>query len=84
MSLPNQAQTSELILIPVLFCADLSFCARLATAEALRGVLNVRPITSVLLSVLAAAALVTNSSRERKKMRNPLGQLQRHVNQSVN
>jgi len=45
----------------------LSFCARLATAEALRGVLNVRPITSVLVSVLVAAALVDASSRAQNK-----------------
>ena len=48
----------------MLFCADLSFCARSATAEALSGVLKDRPITSVVLSVLAAAALVTVSSSE--------------------
>ena len=51
----------------VLFCADLSFCARLATADALRGVLNVRPITSELPSVLLAFALVDASSAEEHK-----------------
>lgn len=50
----------------VLFCADLSFCARLATADALRGVLNVRPITSALLSGLVAFALVDASSEDHR------------------
>lgn len=49
---------------PALFWVDLSFCARFATAEALRGVLNVLPITSVLLSVFEAAALVVASSEK--------------------
>ena len=53
-------------LTAVLFCADLSFCARLATADALRGVLNVRPITSELPSVLLAFALVDASSEEHR------------------
>lgn len=54
-------------LAAVLFCADLSFCARLATAEALRGVLNVRPITSALQSVLAACALVDATSEDHEE-----------------
>lgn len=54
-------------LTAVLFCADLSFCARSATAEALRGVLNVRPITSALRSGLVAFVLVDASSEDHKE-----------------
>ena len=48
---------------PALVAADLSFCARFATAAALRGVLNVRPITSALLFVFGAFVLVDASSK---------------------
>ena len=53
--------------LPALFCADLSFCARLATAEALRGVLNARPMTSSLLSFLEAVAPVAATSATPKE-----------------